>query len=163
MAGSAVVLHEFAHDRALGVPHRETATQLGRERQEIEFDRQLAMIALLSLSEPVKMLFEGRLALPRRSVDALQDRTLLVAAPIRRRHLLEGEMAESRSTRNMRSETEIDEIRGVPVEAHRLGIATNLRSVGAVGSPAAHAINDLALVRLVGEQGKSLFDGNHRS
>src|SRR4029078_9064824 len=79
---AAVVLHQLADDRTLGMPDRETAPEFGREDDEIELCGELTVIALARLLEIVEMLLERLLRLPRGAVDALQHRALLVATPV---------------------------------------------------------------------------------
>jgi hypothetical protein len=51
VAGTAVVLHELAHDGTLRVPHRQTTAQHLGEAQQIELGGQLSMVALPASSK----------------------------------------------------------------------------------------------------------------
>ena len=55
----------------------------------------------------------------------------------------------------MRTTTEIDEVSGVAVDADRLS-ATDLGSVVGVGCAGGDPLDDLALVRLIGEQAEGV-------
>ena len=106
-----VLLHDAAHERTLGVEHREAGADLLREREQVELDTELAVIALLGFFEAVQVLGERFLRLPRGAVDALEHRALLVAAPVRARDLGELERAEPLGRRHVRAAAQVDEAR----------------------------------------------------
>ena len=135
VALAAVVLHQLAHDGALRMPHRQPPTQFVREAEQVELGGELAVIALLGLLETMQVLGERGLALPRRAVDALQHRALLVAAPVGAGDLHQLEVAEPAGRRHMRPAAQVDELVGVAVDADRLA-AGDLAGVVAVGCAA---------------------------
>ena len=155
VAGTAVVLHQLADDATLGVPHRETASELGGEAEEIQLHRKLAVVTLLGLLQAVEVRSQGVLALPRGAVDALQHRALLAAPPVSTSNLHEPEMAKPGGAGHVRPAAEIHERVRVAVNADRLARA-NLSGVCAVSRAGGHALDDLALVRLVREQSQRL-------
>src|SRR4029077_11467608 len=107
------VLHDLADEPTLGVPHRETGSDLLGKREEVERQTELAVITLLGLDEAVEVLVERGLRLPRGAVDALQHRRLLVAAPVRARDLRELERTEPLGARDVGATTEVDELGAV--------------------------------------------------
>src|SRR5204862_2997330 len=115
---TAQVLHELADDAALRMEDGEAAADLVREAEQVELDTELAVIALGRLLEHHEVRIEGGLAVPRRPVDALQHRVLLVAAPVRAGDAHELEVTETPRVGHVRSATEIDEPRRVLVRAH---------------------------------------------
>ena len=143
------------------MPHREAAAELGRKADQVELGGELAMVALGGLLQAVEVILERLLRLPRRAVDALQHRALLVATPIGARDLLQLEVAEPAGRRDVRADAHVDELVGVAIGADR--VAGDLAGVELVGGAAARgldALDDLALVRLVGEQLQRLL-GRH--
>ena len=150
VAQAAVVLHELADDRALGVPHRQATTQLLGEREEVELVGQLAMVALGGLLELMEVLGERLLRLPCGAVEALQHLGALVAAPVRAGDLLQLEEAELAGGRDVGADAHVDELVGVAVR--RDDVARHLARIEFVGAGRLHAFDDLDLVRLVGEQ-----------
>ena len=153
---AGVVLHQLAHDGTLGVPHGEPSTDLGGKAHEVELGRQLAVVALLGFHELVEVGLERRLRLPRGAVDALQHRALLVAPPVRAGHLLQLEVTQAAGGRNVRPTAEVDERVGVAVHADRPARTDLARIVFIVGRDGADALDDLALVGLVGEDRQGL-------
>ncbi len=148
--------------------HREPGTDLLGEREEVELDAELAMVAAFGLLEAVQVLGERGLRLPRGAVDALQHRALLVAAPVRAGHLLQLEHAELAGRRHVRAATQVDELDlGLPVgtvdhvavHRHARAVAAGLARVVVVGRAAAHLLDDLALVGLIGEQRERVVVG----
>jgi hypothetical protein len=148
---AAVVLHQLADDGALRVPHGEPAAQLAREAQQVEFVREFAVVALERLLELVEVIGERLLRLPRRAVDALQHRALLVAAPVGARHPLQLEEAELARRGHVRADAHVHERLRVAVGADDAALA-HLCGVLAVGFRGLDALDDLDLVRLVGEE-----------
>jgi hypothetical protein len=65
------------------VEHRQPRTDLAREREEVELGPQAAVVAPFRFLELVQVRVERGLGLPRRAVDALEHRALLVAPPVR--------------------------------------------------------------------------------
>ena len=92
VAAADVVLHLPLDHPAPGVEDREAGAELVGEGVEVEVATELAVVAPLGLLEPVEVLGERLLGLPRGAVDPLQLLVLLVAAPVRRggAHQLEG-------------------------------------------------------------------------
>ena len=95
---------------ALRVEHREARADLLGEREQVELDAELAVVARLGLLEAVQVLVERLLRLPRGAVDALEHRALLVAAPVRARDLRELERAEPLGRRHVRAAAQVDEL-----------------------------------------------------
>ena len=149
VANPAVVLHEPAHDAALGMEHGQARTDLFGEREQIELDAELAVVALLGFFEAMQVGGEGLVVLPRRAVDALQHRLRLVAPPVRAGDLLQLEAAEPTRRGYVRAATEVDEAVGVAVGAHH---------VAAGHFAGVDPLDDLAFVRLVGEDLEALVD-----
>ncbi len=78
-----VLLHHPADRTALGVKDRQPATDLCWEGEQVEFGAKPTMITALRLREQPQVLSERVPRLPRRSVNPLQLRILLAAAPVR--------------------------------------------------------------------------------
>src|SRR5882724_8096569 len=95
--------------------HREPGADLLGEREEVELDAELAMVAPFGFLQAVQMLGERGIRLPRGAVDALQHRALLVAAPVRARDLRELERTEPARRRDVRAAAQIDEVDGLVV------------------------------------------------
>src|SRR5690348_15322155 len=95
MAAARVVLHQLAHERTLGMPHRETRSQLFGPRHEVELGGEATMVALLGFFESVQVLFELLVTRPCRAVDALQHRTRVIASPVRAGNTLQREVTEA--------------------------------------------------------------------
>ena len=114
------------------MPYGQATAQLVWKAEQVEFGSQLAVIALLGFHEAVQMLGERGLALPRRAIDALQHRALLVAAPVRSGDLHQLESLEPAGRGHVRPAAQIDELGSVAVDADRL-VATDLGDVVAVG------------------------------
>ena len=151
-----VVLHDPADRAALRVEDREPGTDLVREREQVELRAELAVVAALGLLEPVQVLLERLVALPRGPVDALEHRALLVAPPVRARDLGQLERAELAGGRDVRAAAQVDVGDGavgaeVLVDADR-AVAHDLARVVLVGRTRADVADDLLLVRLVREQ-----------
>src|SRR5215207_6875091 len=87
----------------------ETGADLAGEGEEIELGAEPAMVTALGLFELVQMRVERSLGLPRRAVDALEHRALLVAPPVGTRHLREPEGAEAFGGRHVRASAQIHE------------------------------------------------------
>src|SRR2546421_4636446 len=99
------------------------------------------MVAPFCFLEPVQVLLELLLRGPRRAVDALELGPGLVASPVRTGHREELERADRPRGGHVRSETQV---RPAVVAVH--GDAVAERALLGL-----HALDDLALVRLVGE------------
>ena len=125
--------------------HREPGADLLGEREEVELDAELAMVAPFGLLQPVQVLGERGLRLPRGAVDALQHRALLVAAPVRAGHLLQLERAELARRRHVRTAAQVGEldlrfpvgaVHHVAVHRHSRAVAAGLARVLVVGRAA---------------------------
>ncbi len=147
--GPGVVLHELAHEAALGVEHGQAAADLGREGEEVELGAELAVVAALGLFEAVEVLGQGLVGLPRGAVDALEHRPVLVAPPIRTGHLHELERAQAGGGRHVGATAQVGPA-VVPVDAHRTAFGAFLR---------VDALDDLHLEGLVGETLEALLAG----
>src|SRR5436190_14302284 len=89
---------------------REPGTDLVREAEQVEFDAQLAVVALLGLGLAFEMLGQRLLRVPRRAVDALELLLLLVAPPVSARNPRELEVPEvPASVGHVRPSAEVDE------------------------------------------------------
>ena len=55
MQASGVVLHQLADHSALGMPHTETRTEFAREREQVQFRAEFAVIATLGFLDPLKV------------------------------------------------------------------------------------------------------------
>ncbi len=133
----AVVLHDPADRPALRVEDRETRADLVREREQVELDAELAVVAPLGLLEPVEVLLQRLVALPRGAVDALEHRALLVAPPVRARDLRQLERTELAGRRDVRAAAQVD------VGHAAVGVQVLVDADGAVAG-------DLAVVVLLG-------------
>src|ERR1700722_13428534 len=89
------------------MPEDEAATGLLLDREEIELGAELAMIASSRLLETRQILFKFLAVVPRRAVDALQHRLVLVPAPIGSRHIPQLERADSPRGLRMAATAEI--------------------------------------------------------
>ena len=128
------------------MPHRQAAAELLGEAEQVELGAELAVVALGRLLEAVQVLFELGLRGPRRAVDALQLRVLLVAPPVRAGHAHQLEVAEvTAGVLDVRAATEVDEPGRVLVRAHE----ARLRGRHRVGR---RVVDDLELVLVILEE-----------
>ena len=120
-----------------------------------------AVVALLGLGEHLQVRLQRGVGLPRRAVDALQHRALLVAPPVGAGDLLQREVAEPRRRRDVRALAQVEELGRVAVDADRAA-GGDLAAVELVGrlTGGLDPLDDLELVRLVGEQAEGLV-GRH--
>ncbi len=134
----------------------EPRTDLVGEAEQVELGTEFAMVAPLGFLEPVQVFGERLRALPRRAVDALELRTLLVAAPVRTRDAHQFERAEPARGRHVRTATQVGEVDrsvGVDVAIHTHAAAVaDLFGLLLVGRALPHLRDDLLLERLVAEQ-----------
>ena len=123
VALAGVVLHHPPHDAALRVEHGQAGADLVGEREQVELGAELAVVALLRLLEPGEVRGEVLLGRPRRAVDALEHRVLLVAPPVGAGHPHQLEVAEPTRVGHVRATAEVDEVGRVLVGADeaRLG------------------------------------------
>ena len=147
----AEILHQFAHDRALGVPDGQPASEFVGKAQQVEFGRQFAVVSFGGLLELVQVIGQGLFRLPGGAVDALQHRAVLVAAPVGTRDTLQLEVSEPLGTGHVRADAHVDERVGVAVGADHAALA-DLGGVFRIGLGGLDALDDLDLVRLIGEQ-----------
>ena len=145
--GAGEVLHHPSHGGAPRMPYRQSRPQLVGEREQVELDAELAMVAALGLLQAVEMLLQCLLRLPRRAVDALEHRLVLVAPPVGAGDLHQLEGPEPGRRRHVRASAQVDP----PVVAVGADHAA-LRPLGRVD-----VLDDLDLVRLVGEQPQALL------
>ena len=143
----------------LRVEHREARADLVGEREEVELDAELAVVAPLGLLEAVQVLVERGLRLPRGAVDALEHRALLVAPPVRARDLRELERAEPLGRRHVRAAAQVDELVARRSTTLRYTetptVAAGLARVLARRVAGVDLLDDLALVGLVGERSRA--------
>ena len=142
---AAVVLHQLADDRTLGMPDRKTATQLGRETQKIEFGREFAVIAFGRLFKPLQICLEIFLRGPGGSVNSLKHRVSFIATPISASNSHEFEMSKTTGVGDVWPTTQINKPRRVLVGAYKTGLGCRRGIVGC-------ATNDFALVLVSAEQ-----------
>ena len=109
------------------------------------------MVTLGCFLELVEVVGERLLRLPRGAVDALQHRALLVATPVRTGHALQLEEAELARGGHVGADAHVDEGVGVAICADDPALA-DLGGVLVVGFRGLDALDDLDLVRLVGEE-----------
>ena len=141
---------------------REPGADLLGEREEVELGAELAVVAPLGFLEPVQVLLQRLVVLPRGAVDPLEHRALLVAAPVRAGDLRELERAELAGRRDVRAATQVD-VRDAAVGAQVLvdadrAVAGDLAGVVVLRRARADVADDLLLVRLVGEQLQALVE-----
>ena len=148
---AAVVLHDLADQRALGVPHGESGTEFVGPRHEVELGGETTVIAFLGLGKHLKVGLQRLLVGPRRAVDALQHRTGDVASPVRTGDRLKLERAQATGRRHVRAGAHVAEAIAVAVVADRVATA-DLAGVLAAASTGRDPLDDLGLVRLVGEE-----------
>ncbi len=91
VTGADVVLHLPFDDAALGVEDGQTGAELLGEGEQVHFGAELAVIATFGLGDAVLVGLEVVLRRPGGSVDALQTRIRLVAAPVGGRGSGDGE------------------------------------------------------------------------
>ena len=135
---------------------REAGPDLVREREEVELGAELAVVAALGFLEPVQVLLERLVVLPRGAVDALEHRALLVTPPVRAGDLRQLERAELAGRRDVRAAAQVHVRHAavgvqVLVDADR-AVAGDLARVLVVGGARADVADDLLLERLVREQ-----------
>src|SRR5439155_4154832 len=141
------VLEDLPNDSALRVPDDETGAELRRKREQVELASELAVVAALGLLEAVEVVLQLLFRRPRRPVDALQLRALLVAAPVGARHAQQLEVADLRRRFHMRAQAQVGELAVVSVQRDDLADLDLSLFVP--------ALEDLDLVRLrdlVGEE-----------
>ena len=112
------------------------------------------MIALLGLLQTVQVVLQGGLRLPCRPVDPLQLRAPLVPSPVRGGHLGQLEVTQPSCGRHVRAPAKVHESGGVAVGANR----TCADPFGGVIGAGTDTLDDLHLVRLVGEDLEALDD-----
>jgi len=147
MAFAPKVLDQHAHPPALGVPVDQPGAGLLVDAEQIQLLAQAPMVTALQLGyviEPGLQRFFGR---PDRAIDALQHRTLFVAAPIgpcdaRQR---KGRWVELAGMFHVWTAAQVGEL---AIAIHADGFALG------------ELVDQLQLVRLVGEQGAGLFAGD---
>ncbi len=121
------------------------------------------MVTPFGFFEPVEVLREHLLALPRGAVDPLQLRTLLVAAPVRAGDACELERSELAGGGHVRTPTQVDVGRGtvganIAVHPDHT-LADDFTRILVVGGAARDIRDDLELERLVGEECRTLGRG----
>src|SRR5919199_2454822 len=79
------VFELLAHDRSVGMPHRQARTHLFGPRIQLELASELAVVAPLGLFQAVQVFLESLLRLPRGAVYPLEHLALLVPSPVRTR------------------------------------------------------------------------------
>ena len=83
---AAVVLHELANPRSLGVPNGKAGAEFIGPAHEVEFLGEAAMVTLLGLFEHLEVCLQCLLGVPGSAIDALQHRAAEIAAPVRPGH-----------------------------------------------------------------------------
>src|SRR5688572_21654957 len=123
------------------MPDPKARSELLRRAEQVELATELAVVALLRLLQPVPVVVQVGLRRPRRPVDALQHRTRFIAPPVGAGELRQREGPDPSRRGDVRSEAEI----GPPV------VPVDRDGVPAGDLTLLEALDDLALVRLVGE------------
>ncbi len=112
---------QLAHDRpAPGQPDRRPRRDLV-EDVEVQLAPELAVVALLRLLQPPEVPVELLLREPRRAIDPLEHRVLLVAAPVRPRRGQQLEEPDLAGGADVRATAEVDEV-PLRVQRHRGGV-----------------------------------------
>src|SRR3989454_6479921 len=112
---------QLPHDRpAPGQPDRRPRRDLV-EDVEIQLAPELAVVTLLRLLQPPEVLVELLLREPRRAIDPLEHRVLLVAAPVRPRRGEQLEETDLAGGADVRATAEVDEV-PLRVQRHRGGV-----------------------------------------
>src|SRR2546426_7524963 len=112
---------QLPHDRpAPGQPDRRPRRDLV-EDVEIQLAPELSVVALLRLLQPPEVLVELLLREPRRAIDPLEHRVLLVAAPVRPRRGEQLEETDLAGGADVRATAEVDEV-PLRVQRHRGGV-----------------------------------------
>ena len=137
------------------MPHGEAWTEFVGPRHEVEFGCETTVIAFLGLGKHLQVGLQRLFVGPRRAVDALQHRTGDVAPPVRTGDRLKLERAEATGRRHMRAGAHVAEAIAIAVVADRV-TAADLAGVLAAGGTGRDALDDLRLVRLVGEERRRL-------
>jgi hypothetical protein len=91
VTGADVVLHLPLDDTALGVEDGQAGAELLGEGEQVHLGTELAVVATLGLGDAILVGLEVVFRCPGGSVDALQARIRLVAAPVGRRGSGDGE------------------------------------------------------------------------
>ena len=133
------------------MPDGKPTAQFVRKAQQVELGRQLAVVTFGGFLELVQVISRGLLRFPGGAVDALQHRALLVAAPVGTGHTLQLEVPEPIRTGHVRADAHVDEGVRVSVGADHAALA-DLGGVFRIGLGGLDALDDLDLVRLIGEQ-----------
>ena len=148
---AAVILHQLADGCTLRVPHREAATELAREAEQILLHSELAVVALQGLFELVEVPCERLLAFPGRAVDTLELWALLIATPVRARDALQLEECKLARARHVRADTHVDEFVSVAVGADD-PIAGHFACIFCICVCRLDTLDDLDFVRLICKQ-----------
>src|SRR4051812_24836548 len=112
------------------------------ETEQVELDAEAPMVALLRLLAAPQVGVEILLARPRRAVDALEHRALLIAAPIGASRPEQLERADLAGARDVRTTAQVDE-RALAIEGRR----RSRRPVALCAGQ--QVIDDLDLERLI--------------
>ena len=131
---------------ALGMEDGQPAADLGREVEQVELDARGCGGRALGLLQPVQVLGQRLVGLPRGAVDPLEHRAVLVAPPVGTCHPHELERAEPAGGGHVGAAAQVDE--ALPGSAP-LRYDADLAAAGALVG--LDALDDLHLVGLVGE------------
>ena len=155
VAAARVVLHDPAHDAALGVEDGESGADLLGDGEQVEFGAEFAVVALLGLGEEVEVRLQLVPGRPGGAVDALEHRVLLAAAPVGGRvaHQLERRDEAGGGQVGTAAEVLPAQLAGlgvqVVVDRQLTGADLDVRAV--LGGGGALEPDQFQLVRLVGE------------
>ena len=160
VAPARVVLHEPAHETALGVEHGQARADLVGEREQVQLGAELAVVALLGLLEPLEVRLQVGGRRPRRAVDALELGVLLAPLPVGAGDAHELEVPEEvPRRRHVGAAAQVDEARVAGERRRVLGLGRRVL-VGAhqAGLGGRHGVrggvvDDLELVAVPGEDG----------
>ena len=145
------VLDDASRPRTLGVPDDQPRPGLVVDREEVELPSEESMVALLGLLDAVEVLVEGILRLEGRPVDALEHRAVLIAAPIRARHVQQLERRNPPRRFDVRPCTQIFEST-VPVRGDLLVLGDLLDDLHLQRLRGVHALGLVARVLVVLER-----------
>ena len=114
-----IFLQQPPHRRALGQPERQPRADLLAVHEELKLAAQPAVVAPLRLLQPLQVRVQFLLRVPRRAVDALEHRALLVATPVRPRDAHQLERPDLARVLDMLPAAEVEE-RPLLLDADRL-------------------------------------------
>ena len=127
------VLNQGSHAAALRVPVDESGAKLLVEREEVQFAAQASVVAAMGLFDPLEVLFQLFFCVEEGSVDALEHRVMLVAAPVGAGNAHQLEIGDFACTLDVWPLAQVDEF-ALLIEAYLLvrNLVNQLEFVGLV-------------------------------